>query len=159
MNIAIGCDDAAVKLKEELVNHLVSLGHDYTDYSDAINDESNLYPDIAERTARAVAENKHDRGIIVCGTGIGVSIVANKVPGIRAALCHDVFSAVRARKSNGAQIITMGERVIGVELAKTILEHWLAADDVDPSSQPKVQRIMDIEEKLLNQEGEEYASA
>ncbi|WP_375753684.1 RpiB/LacA/LacB family sugar-phosphate isomerase [Vibrio sp. HN007] len=145
MNIAIGCDDAAVEMKDTLKNYLTSLGYEYTDYSEAKEGDSNLYADVAERVARAVAENKHERGMIICGTGIGVSIMANKVPGIRAALCHDVFSAVRARKSNGAQIITMGARVIGPELAKTILKAWMEADQIDESSLPKVERIMELE--------------
>ncbi|WP_273866469.1 RpiB/LacA/LacB family sugar-phosphate isomerase, partial [Serratia ureilytica] len=76
-------------------------------------------PDIAYRVAQAIREEKHRRGILLCGTGIGMSIVANKVPGIRAAQCHDTYSAQRARKSNDAQIITLGARVIGAELAKT----------------------------------------
>ncbi|MCQ1059807.1 RpiB/LacA/LacB family sugar-phosphate isomerase [Photobacterium sp. DNB23_23_1] len=148
MNIAIGCDDAAVEFKNILKDYLVSLGYEYTDYSEAPKHSSNLYADVAERVARAVASNKHERGLIVCGTGIGVSIMANKVPGIRAALCHDVFSAVRARKSNGAQIITMGSRVIGPELAKTVLKSWLDADQIDESSLPKVQRIMELEDAI-----------
>ncbi|MDG3087878.1 RpiB/LacA/LacB family sugar-phosphate isomerase [Vibrio hannami] len=148
MNIAIGCDDAAVEMKETLKNYLSSLGYEYTDYSDAVDGESNLYADVAERVARAVADNKHERGMLICGTGIGVSIMANKVPGIRAALCHDVFSAVRARKSNGAQIITMGARVIGPELAKTILKAWMEAEQIDESSLPKVERIMQLESAI-----------
>lgn len=150
MNIAIGCDDAAVEFKKILIDHLVSSGHEYTDYSEAPSGEKNYYADVAQRVARAVAENKHERGLIVCGTGIGVSIMANKVPGIRAALCHDVFSAIRARKSNGAQIITMGARVIGPELAKTILSHWMDTDDIDESSLPKVERIMELESANLS---------
>lgn len=153
MNIAIGCDDAAVELKDILKEHLISLGYEYTDYSIPAEGEPNLYADVAERVARSVADKKHERGIIICGTGIGVSIMANKVPGIRAALCHDVFSAVRARKSNGAQIITMGARVIGPEVAKTILQHWLDADQIDESSLPKVERIMEIENAILAQGG------
>ncbi|WED24759.1 RpiB/LacA/LacB family sugar-phosphate isomerase [Vibrio sp. JC009] len=149
MNIAIGCDDAAVDFKDTLKDYLVELGYEYTDYSEAAADQPNLYADVAERVARSVADNKHERGLIVCGTGIGVSIMANKVPGIRAALCHDVFSAVRARKSNGAQIITMGARVIGPELAKTILKSWLDADQIDASSLPKVERIMELESAIL----------
>ncbi|WP_084429193.1 RpiB/LacA/LacB family sugar-phosphate isomerase [Aliagarivorans marinus] len=148
-NIAVGCDDAAVALLSDLKGYLSSQDIEYTDYSEAENGESNLYADVAQRVAEAVANGKHERGIIVCGTGIGVSIVANKVPGIRAALCHDVFSAIRARKSNGAQIITMGARVIGSELAKTILQAWLDADQIDASSLPKVQRIMEIEQAIL----------
>ncbi|KHT58328.1 ribose 5-phosphate isomerase [Photobacterium gaetbulicola] len=148
MNIAIGCDDAAVEFKDILKDYIVSLGYEYTDYSDLPEGGSNFYADVAERVARSVANNNHQRGIIVCGTGIGVSIMANKVPGIRAALCHDVFSAVRARKSNGAQIITMGSRVIGPELAKTVLKSWLDADEIDESSLPKVQRIMELEDAI-----------
>tara|TARA_R110001583_G_scaffold52393_1_gene162762 strand:- start:3811 stop:4269 length:459 start_codon:yes stop_codon:yes gene_type:complete len=151
MNIAIGCDDAAIELKEILKKQIESKGFVCVDYSNLENKEDDLYPDVAYRVATAVAEGKHSRGVIVCGTGIGVSIMANKVPGIRAALCHDVFSAIRARKSNGAQIITMGARVIGSELAKTILDNWLEAGLVDDSSMPKVQRMIDIENKLLKQ--------
>ncbi|MGV2987841.1 RpiB/LacA/LacB family sugar-phosphate isomerase [Vibrio sp. E150_011] len=149
MVIAIGCDDAAVNLKVELCKHLEILGYKYIDYSQSPSGGTNLYADVAERVAQKIVDNTHERGIIICGTGIGVSIVANKVPGIRAALCHDVFSATRARKSNGAQIITMGERVIGVELAKTVLDAWLEAEDIDEASKPKVQRICDIEAELL----------
>ncbi len=149
MDIAIGCDNAAINLKEILAEHLVKLGYTFTDYSQSKDEDHNLYADVAERVALAVSEGKHSRGIIVCGTGIGVCITANKVPGIRAALCHDVFSAIRARKSNGAQILTMGERVIGAESAKVILEHWLDADNIDESSLPKVQRIMEIEQNYL----------
>lgn len=151
MNIAIGCDDAAVELKEILKKQIESKGFVCVDYSNLENKEDDLYPDVAYRVATAVAEGKHSRGVIVCGTGIGVSIMANKVPGIRAALCHDVFSAIRARKSNGAQIITMGARVIGSELAKTILDNWLEAEAIDDASMPKVQRIIDIENKILKE--------
>jgi ribose 5-phosphate isomerase B len=151
MNIAIGCDDAAVEFKNLLIKHLHDLGYEHTDYSDCSPNESNLYADVAQRVARSISNNKHERGIIVCGTGIGVSIMANKIPGIRAALCHDVFSAIRARKSNGAQIITMGARVIGPELAKTVLTSWLEADQIDSGSLPKVQRITDLENAIQDQ--------
>ncbi|UJF18483.1 RpiB/LacA/LacB family sugar-phosphate isomerase [Vibrio sp. SS-MA-C1-2] len=148
--IAIGCDDAAVDLKECLKKHLTMKGISYIDYNDAgIQDE--LYPDTARRVAESVSQGKHKRGIILCGTGIGVSIVANKVPGIRAALCHDTFSAERARKSNDAQIITMGARVIGQELAKTILDTWLNSNFVDGPSTPKVNRIKEIEKEYLTE--------
>ncbi|MGF1696614.1 ribose 5-phosphate isomerase B [Vibrio kyushuensis] len=146
--IAIGCDDAAVDLKECLKEHLTAKGIEYVDYG--VNPEkAELYPDIAKTVSVAVAEGKHARGIILCGTGIGVSIVANKVPGIRAALCHDTFSAERARKSNDAQIITMGSRVIGQELAKTILDTWLDAEFTDGPSTPKVNRIKEIEKEFI----------
>ncbi|MGX2012762.1 RpiB/LacA/LacB family sugar-phosphate isomerase, partial [Enterobacter asburiae] len=83
----------------------------------------------------------HDRGILICGTGIGMSIVANKVPGVRAAQCHDTFSAERARKSNNAQIITLGARVIGPELGKKIIQAWLESEYEGGGSASKVERI------------------
>lgn len=145
--IAIGCDDAAIELKECLKSHLTSKGIEYVDYG--VDGESKaLYPDIAKTVSLAVSENKHSRGIILCGTGIGVSIVANKIPGIRAALCHDTFSAERARKSNDAQIITMGARVIGHELAKTIIDVWLESEFTDGPSTEKVNRIKEIEREF-----------
>ena len=84
----------------------------------AINAGSTVYPDVAHAVAMSIKQGEHERGILICGTGIGMSIVANKVPGVRAAQCHDTFSAERARKSNNAQIITLGARVIGAELGK-----------------------------------------
>lgn len=145
--IAIGCDDAAIDLKECLKKHLESKGITFTDYGVDRNKEE-LYPDIAKRVCLAVKEGKHERGIILCGTGIGVNIVANKIPGIRAALCHDTFSAERARKSNNAQIITMGARVIGHELAKVILDRWLESEYTDGPSTPKINRINQIEKEF-----------
>ncbi|MGF1749070.1 MULTISPECIES: ribose 5-phosphate isomerase B [Vibrio] len=147
--IAIGCDDAAIELKECLKAHMLEKGIEVADYG-VDSDSEALYPDIAKAVSVAVSEGKHQRGIILCGTGIGVSIVANKVPGIRAALCHDTFSAERARKSNDAQIITMGARVIGSELAKSILDTWLAAEFVDGPSTPKVNRIKEIEKEFIS---------
>ncbi|MDU8924904.1 ribose 5-phosphate isomerase B [Pasteurellaceae bacterium LIM206] len=149
MKIAIGCDEAAYRLKIELIKHLDSLGIEYEDFG---ADEGSvvLYPDIAEKVALAVAEGKFERGILTCGTGIGMCITANKIPGIRAAVCHDSFSAERARKSNNAQIICFGERVIGVELAKSILTVWLGADFAGGGSAPKVARINEIDRKYSN---------
>ncbi|HTU02457.1 MAG TPA: RpiB/LacA/LacB family sugar-phosphate isomerase, partial [Candidatus Sulfotelmatobacter sp.] len=88
------------------------------------------------------------RGILMCGTGIGMAITANKVPGVRAATCHDTYSAERARKSNNAQILTMGARVIGPELAKTIVDAWLASEFEGGGSAPKVEKIMEYDEKF-----------
>ena len=127
MTIAIGCDEAAYALKEALKEELASLGLEVTDYG-THDAKPVLYPDIAVSLAKQVAAGRHERGILLCGTGIGVAISANKVPGVRAAQCHDVYSAERARKSNDAQILCMGARVIGPELAKTILKAWLASE-------------------------------
>jgi len=112
--------------------------------------DTELYPNVAERVALEVAKDNCQRGIILCGTGLGMAITANKVPGIRAATCHDVYSAERARKSNNAQIITMGARVIGPESAKTVLKAWLKSEFAGGRSAPKVQRIIEIEQKYLS---------
>jgi ribose 5-phosphate isomerase B len=103
---------------------------------------------VAERVALAVANDDFERGVLICGTGIGMAITACKVPGIRAALCHDVYSAERARKSNNAQILTMGARVIGTEHAKMIVDVWLKSDfDENSRSGPKVERMIEIDAK------------
>ena len=147
--IAIGADDAAFELKVKIVEYLRSAGIPVHDYGTFSADPS-LYPDIALAVAQAVAAGKHDRGILMCGTGIGVAITANKVPGIRAAVCHDPYSTERSRKSNDCQIMTMGSRVIGDELAKSLVDIWLAADFQGGPSALKVDRIKEIEQRFLN---------
>lgn len=139
--IAIGADDAAYAFRDVLVNYLTEHNIGIVDYSSDKRQHARYYPDVAHELAMAVKQGEHDRGILICGTGIGMSIVANKVPGIRAALCHDTFSAERARKSNNAQIITLGARVIGPELAKKIIQAWLDAEYEGGTSTPKVERI------------------
>ncbi|MBB5337096.1 ribose 5-phosphate isomerase B [Pectinatus brassicae] len=149
MKIAIGCDEAAYSLKVILKEHLEEKGYEVTDFG-ADKGEVVLYPDVAYKVADAVAQGKYQRAVLVCGTGIGMCICANKVPGVRAAVCHDTFSAERSRMSNNAQIICMGERVIGVELAKTILDTWLDSEYSEQSrSQPKVLRINELEEEHI----------
>lgn len=139
--IAIGADDAATELKNVIVACLQQHNIPVTDYAPENNGLQTSYPDIAFEVAQAIKGGKHQRGILLCGTGIGMSIVANKVPGIRAAQCHDTYSAQRARKSNDAQIITLGARVIGPELAKSIVEAWLASEFEGGGSAPKVAKI------------------
>ena len=146
--IAIGGDDAATGLKDILVQFLREKGLVVKDYSDT----GDLYPDIAVHLAEQIVKGEHERGILLCGTGIGMSISANKVPGIRAALCHDTYSAERARKSNNAQIITLGARVIGPELAKSIITSWLASEFEAGGSAPKVARINFYEDKFHRSE-------
>lgn len=146
MKIAIGCDEAGVRLKDTLKTFAEEKGHELTDFG--VNEgESVLYPLIAEKIALAVASGEYERGIIICGTGIGMAITANKVPGIRATVAHDVFSAERSIKSNNCQIITMGERVIGPESAKTVLEAWLGSEFAGGRSLPKVELMVEIDEK------------
>ncbi len=148
MKIAIGCDEAAYALKVEIMKHLEETGVQYDDFG-ANKGEVVLYPDVAKDVAEAVADGRYERGILVCGTGIGMAITANKVPGIRAAVCHDPFSTERSRKSNDAQIMCMGERVIGVELAKYLVDIWLKCDFAGGGSKPKVDRIMEVEQSYL----------
>jgi ribose 5-phosphate isomerase B len=146
MAIAIGCDEAAYDLKQTLKAMLAGLGHEVADYG-TFEAKPVLYPDIAFAVAEAIAAGRHHRGVLLCGTGIGMAISANKVQGVRAAQCHDAYSAERARKSNDAQIITMGARVVGPELAKSILSAWLAAEFEGGRSQPKVTRITEYEQR------------
>ncbi len=138
MKIAIGADSAGKPLLDVIAAHLG--GRDDVEVVDL--SQSGFYADLAQKLAQQVVEGKHDRGILFCGTGIGVCISANKVPGIRAALTHDTYSAERAAKSNNAQIITMGARVIGPELAKSIVDTWLASEfDPQGASAGNVQAI------------------
>ena len=146
--IAVGADDAAFALKAKIVDYLKSKGIPVEDYGVNQPDPSVLYPDVALTVAQAVAAGKHDRGILMCGTGIGVAITANKVPGIRAAVCHDPYSTERSRKSNDCQIMTLGGRVIGEELAKSLVDIWLASDYQGGRSAPKVERMKEIDQQF-----------
>ena len=148
MKIAIGCDEAAYALKVILKEHLSNAGLEIQDFG-ANEGEVILYPDVAKKVAIAVKNGEFDRGILLCGTGIGMAIAANKIPGIRAAVCHDPFSAERARKSNDAQIMCLGERVVGIELAKYLLDIWLQCDFAGGGSTIKVERIREIEAEML----------
>ncbi|WP_305075536.1 D-erythrulose-4-phosphate isomerase [Propionivibrio sp.] len=147
MKIAIGGDSAGVSLVDILVPHLKSLKDvEVTDLSKSPSGGSEYYANMAERVAQAVLSGEADRGILCCGTGIGVAMSANKVPGIRAAQTHDTFSAERAAKSNNAHIITMGARVIGPELAKAIVNTWLASiSGFDPQG-PSAGNVTAIDE-------------
>jgi D-erythrulose 4-phosphate isomerase len=124
VKIAIGADSAGKPLLDVIAAHLSTKPQlTVSDLS-----QSGFYADLSQKLAGTILDGEHDRGILFCGTGIGVCISANKVPGIRAALTHDTYSAERAAKSNNAQIITMGARVIGPELAKAIVDTWLASE-------------------------------
>ena len=138
--VAIGSDEAGFGLKEALKAHLTEAGVEVLDYGCDSPDPVD-YPDIALTLARDIAAHKMERGILICGTGIGMAITANKVPGIRAAQAHDAYSAQRARKSNNAQIVTLGARVIAPELAKTIIDTWLASEFEGGNSARKVDKI------------------
>ena len=149
MKIAIAGDSAGVSLVEVLLPYLKSLKDiEVTDMSKSPTGASEYYANLAERVAQAILAKQFDRGILICGTGIGVAMSANKVPGIRAAQTHDTFSAERAAKSNNAHIITMGARVIGAELAKTIINAWLASEfDPQGASVNNVAAIDELDKK------------
>lgn len=141
LKIAIGADDAATTLKNAVKGHLQYKGIEVIDFSHDVSGNDLIYPDIAFNLATAIHDGEFERGILLCGTGIGMAIVANKVPGVRAAQCHDTYSASRARKSNDAQIMTMGARVIGTELALMLVDTWLDSEFEAGRSKPKVERI------------------
>ena len=140
--IAIGADDAGAPLKEYLANYLVERGYEIKDFG---NGDEQDYPDVAAAVAEAVARGEHERAVLVCGTGLGMAITANKIPGVRAATAHDPYSAERARKSNNAQILTMGSRVIAPQAAEKVLDHWLASEFEGGRSAPKVEKMEAID--------------
>jgi len=147
MKIAIASDHGGFELKKEIVRLLEQKKIEYKDFG-TFSADSVDYPDVAIPCAEAVAGGEFDRGIIICGTGIGVCICANKVKGIRAALCHDTFSARMSRMHNDANVLTMGGRVIGPGLAATIVEEWLQSGFEGGRHQRRVDKITEYENKV-----------
>lgn len=147
MKIAMACDHGGLRLKNVLKEYLLDNGYEVEDFGTNSEDSCD-YPDYAGKAAKAVASGACDKGVVVCGTGIGVSITANKVNGIRCALCHDIFSAKATRAHNDSNMIAMGQRVIGEGLALEILKAWLSTEF---EGGRHVQRI----EKMMAYEGEE----
>jgi ribose 5-phosphate isomerase B len=152
MRLVIGSDHLGYPLKEILRAHLAQAGYECDDLG-AHDTEPVDYPDVAAALAADVAEGKHDRGILICGTGIGMAIVANKVPGIRAAQVQDIYSAERAAKSNDAQVITLGALVTGPELAKKLVDAYLASEFAGGGSTRKVEKIKAVDERYRGQRG------
>jgi ribose 5-phosphate isomerase B len=146
MIIAIGSDHAGYELKEDIKQYLIELGHQVIDYG---TDSSEMidYPDIVFRLAEDVVQEKAERGIICCGTGVGVAIAANKVPGIRAANCHDTFSARSSREHNDANILTLGGRVIGKGLAQEIVKVWLESQFLGGRHQRRLNKVKEYENR------------
>ena len=145
--IAIGCDHGGINLKPVLVKYLEGKNIEYVDFG-TYTTESTDYNIYAEKVANAVASGECDKGIIICGTGIGVSIVANKVKGIRCAHCHDVFSAKMTRLHNDANVLAFGERVIGPGLMLEIVDAFLTTEfSFDERHQRRVDRIKDLEQR------------
>jgi len=148
LRIAMGGDEAAFELKQLLIEHVKALGFEVQDFG-TYNAESVLYPDVAVRVAQAIVAGEADRGVLLCGTGIGAAISANKVRGIRAAQAHDTYSAAKARSSNDAQIVALGARVVGPELAKSIVSVFLGAEFGGGASVEKVARIVEYEKQFF----------
>lgn len=146
MKIAVGSDHGGFVLKGEILKHLEKKNIEFVDFG-CFTTESVDYPDIGQAVGEAVAAGEYDRGIICCGTGIGISISANKVPGVRAALCGDCFSAKASREHNDANVLALGERVIGTELAKMIVDIWLSSEFQGGRHGRRVEKIGKIEEK------------
>ncbi len=146
MRIALGSDHGGYELKEEIKSLLEEMKIEFKDFG-TFSTDSVDYPDIAELVAGTIVKGEFERGILICGTGIGIGIAANKIPGIRAALCHDVFSARATREHNNANVLTMGGRIIGSELAKEIVRTWLGADFSGGRHQRRVDKISLLENK------------
>jgi ribose 5-phosphate isomerase B len=144
--IIVGADHLGLPLKNALRDYLIKEGYQVDDIG--VNSEDPvLYPNIAVELAEKVAEGQYDRGILVCGTGIGMAMTANKIPGVRAAVIHDAYSAERARASNDAQVACFGSLVIGVNTAKKNLDVWLESEFAGGGSKPKVDLIKALDEQ------------
>ncbi|CUQ09858.1 ribose 5-phosphate isomerase B [Clostridium baratii] len=146
MKIALGSDHGGFKLKNEIISYLKENGYEVKDFG-TYTTESCDYPEYAEKVAEVVANKEFDFGILVCGTGIGISMSANKVPGIRAALCSDTFSAHATREHNNANILALGERVVGPGLAIDIVKTFLNSEFEGGRHQNRIDKISEIEKK------------
>lgn len=144
--IALGNDEAAVGLRELVAAHLRERGHQVELFGPASADDPVHYPDVAVDVARRVADGSYDRAVLICGTGIGMAIAANKVPGVRAAQAADTYSAERARKSNDAQVLCLGARTLGPELARSIVDAWLDSEFAGGGSAAKVDKLRALDD-------------
>ena len=146
MKIALGCDHGGLNLKNEIAKYLIETGMEIKDFGTYTTDSCD-YPDIALPVAEAVVSKEFDFGILICGTGIGISIAANKVPGVRAALCSDTFSAHATREHNNANILAMGERVVGKGLALDIVKTFIESKFEGDRHMLRIDKITNIEKK------------
>ncbi|MCB2293168.1 ribose 5-phosphate isomerase B [Clostridium algoriphilum] len=146
MKIALGCDHGGLSLKKEIIKHLESKNIEVKDFGTYTEDSCD-YPEYALKVAEEVVAGNCELGVLICGTGIGVSISANKVPGIRAALCSDTFSAHATREHNNANVLTLGARVVGTGLALDIVDTFISAKFQGDRHQRRIDKIADIEKK------------
>jgi ribose 5-phosphate isomerase B len=146
MRIAVGADINGYDLKEHLKQHLIDRGHDVVDFG-VESDQDVDYPDVGEPVARAVASGEVERAVLVCGTGLGMAIVANKIHGVRAAPVSDPYSAERAIKSNNAQVLCLGGLVVGRNVAPLLVDHWLEGEFAGGGSARKVAKIDALDDR------------
>lgn len=146
MKIGIGNDHAAVAMKNEIMEYVKELGHEVVNFGTDTNDSCD-YPEYGEKVGRAVVNKDVDFGILICGTGVGISLSANKVHGVRAAVCSDPVTARLVRAHNNANIIAFGERIVGIELAKSIVKTFLETEFEGGRHQRRVDLMMEIEGK------------
>ncbi len=151
MKIAIACDHSAVSLKQAVMEYLTSRLIDFTDFG-TDSTESCDYPNYAEKVCKAILHGNYDQGILICATGIGMSITANKFPGIRAAACSDPFSAIFAKRHNNANVLCFGARVVGPGLAILLVEGWMNASYEGGRHQKRLDIITRIEQQNLKHE-------
>ena len=127
MKIAFGCDHVALEMKSQIKDHILEKGFDVLDFGTFTNETCN-YPVYGINVAKAIAAGEADLGILICGTGVGISLAANRIPGIRAVVCSEPYTAMISRRHNDTNILAFGARVIGIELAKMIVDQWLEAE-------------------------------
>lgn len=151
--IAIGSDHAGYKLKVEIIKYLNEKEYDFKDLG-TCNESSVDYPDYGLAVAEAVISGECEKGIIICGTGLGISMAANKVPGIRAAVCTDSYMARMSREHNDANVLSLGERLVGPGLAVDIVDVWLKTEFLGGRHKTRVDKINNIEKKYSKSQGE-----
>ena len=146
MKIGIGNDHAALEMKNQVMEYLKEKGYEVINYGTNTPESCN-YPEFGEKVGRAVVSGEVDCGILICGTGVGISLAANKVKGVRAVVCSEPYSAKLSKQHNNTNILAFGARVVGIELAKMIIDEWIGAEFEGGRHQTRVDMIMAIENK------------
>lgn len=144
MKLAIGCDHVGFELKPDIITYVRELVHEVTDFGTTTNERTN-YPEYAKKVSEAVVSGDCDLGILICGTGVGISIAANKFKGIRAVVCSEPYSAKLSKEHNNTNILAFGSRVVGIELAKMIVKEWLEAEFEGGRHSERVEMIAEYE--------------
>jgi RpiB/LacA/LacB family sugar-phosphate isomerase len=153
VRLALGADHAGYELKQALASWLREAGHEVLDLGTGSTDPVD-YPDYAEAVGRAVLEERAERGVLICGSGVGASVAANKLPGIRAGLCHDTYSAHQGVEHDAMNVLVLGARVIGVELARELVRNYLGAQfSGEARHQRRLQKITALEERYAGAAG------